>query len=189
MHDVFFSLQKVVFMNLQQLRKIGVFYGRFTLSYTQVGYRARSLLWVNPKRDFAGQHWLVTGASGGLGRTIALEAARAGATVTVVARSAHKLAQVVADGNAMGIHGIDTAVCDFSLQADTERLVRELLQSGRKIDVLVNNVGMLNHKMTLTAEGREHSFTTNLLSHYVLTEGLIRGGGFGMHLRSKPKSG
>ena len=165
-------------MNLQQLRKIGVFYGRFTLSYTQVGYRARSLLWVNPKRDFSGQHWLVTGASGGLGRHIALEAARAGATVTVVARSAEKLAQVVADGNVMGIHGVDIAVCDFSLQADTERLVGDLLQSGRKIDVLVNNVGLLNHQLTLTAEGREHSFTTNLLSHYVLTEGLIRGGGF-----------
>jgi len=165
-------------MNLQQLKKIGVFYGRFTLSYTQVGYRARSLLWVNPKVDFSGQHWLVTGASGGLGRHIALEAARAGATVTIAARNAAKLAQVLADGKQMGIHGIDTVVCDFSLQADTERLVRELLARGRKIDVLVNNVGLLNHTHTLTAEGREHSFTTNLLSHYVLTEGLIRGGGF-----------
>ena len=43
-------------MNLQQLKKIGVFYGRFTLSYTQVGYRARSLLWVDPKANFSGQH-------------------------------------------------------------------------------------------------------------------------------------
>lgn len=165
-------------MNFQQLKKIGVFYGRFTLSYTQIGYRARSVLWANPKADFSGQHWLVTGASGGLGRHIALEAARAGATVTAVARNAAKLAQVVADGNLMGIHGIDTAVCDFSLQADTDRLVRELLKRGRKIDVLVNNIGLLNHELTLTMEGREHTFTTNLLSHYALTEGLIRGGGF-----------
>ena len=165
-------------MNLQQLKKLGVFYGRFTLSYTQVGYRARSLLWSNTPADFSGQHWLVTGSSGGLGRYIALAAARAGATVTLLARSAEKLAQVVQDAKAEGLAGIDTAVCDFSLQSDTERLVRELIASGRKVDVLVNNVGLLNKDMIITAEGREHSFVTNLLSHYVLTEGLIRGGAF-----------
>lgn len=165
-------------MNLQQLKKLCVFYGRFTLSYSQIGYRARSLLWSNARLDFSGQHWLVSGASGGLGRTMALAAARAGATVTVLARNPEKLALVVADAKAEGITGLDTAVCDFSLQGDTARLVRELIASGRKIDVLVNNVGLLNKELIVTAEGREHSFATNLLSHYVLTEGLIRGGAF-----------
>ena len=61
-----------------------------------------------------------------------------------------------------------TAVCDFSLQSDTEGLVRELLAGGRKIDVLVNNAGVLNHKLTLTAEGREQTFTTNLLCELLL---------------------
>ena len=59
-------------------------------------------------------------------------------------------------------------MCDFSLQSGTERLVRELLAGGRKIDVLVNNVGVLNHKLTFTAEGREQTFTTNLLSELLL---------------------
>jgi dehydrogenase/reductase SDR family protein 12 len=165
-------------MNLQQLRKIMVFYGRFTPSYTQVGYRARSLLWRDPKADFSGQHWVVTGGSGGLGRFIALEAARLGANVTAVARNQSRLDQVVADGKARGITRIDTMLCDFSLQTDTQRLVRDLAADARKIDVLINNVGLLNHAHTITAEGREHSFTTNLLSHYVLTEGLIRADAF-----------
>jgi dehydrogenase/reductase SDR family member 12 len=165
-------------MNLQQLRKIMVFYGRFTPSYTQVGYRARSLLWRDPKADFSGQHWLVTGASGGLGRFIALEAARLGAHVTAVARNQSRLDQVVADGKAQGISRIDTMLCDFSLQTDTQRLVHELAPRRPGIDVLVNNVGLLNHAHTITTEGREHSFTTNLLSHYVLTEGLIRADAF-----------
>ncbi len=165
-------------MNLQQLRKLMVFYGRFTPSYTQVGYRARSLFWRDPKPDFSGQHWVVTGASGGLGRFIALEASRLGASVTAVARSQPKLDQVVADARAMGVAGIGTALCDFSLQADTERLVGDLAASPRKIDVLVNNVGLLDHVLRVTAEGREHTFATNLLSHYVLTEGLIRAGSF-----------
>ena len=166
-------------MTLQQLKKIAAFYARFTLSFTQVGYRARRLSWQALKADFKGQHWLVTGATGGLGRQIALSAAQAGATVTVAARSTEKLAQVVADAKAMGISGIDTEVCDFSLQSDTARFLRKLAGAGRKIDVLVNNVGVLNDDHSLTSEGRESSFTINFLSHYLLTEGLIHRGVFG----------
>ena len=55
-------------MNFQQLKKIAAFYGRFTLSFTQVGYLWRKLFWPRVNLDFAGQHWLVTGGSGGLGR-------------------------------------------------------------------------------------------------------------------------
>ncbi len=166
-------------MNLPLLKKIAAFYARFTLSFTQVGYRWRSLFWTSTKIDFSGQHWLVTGGSGGLGRQIVLSAAKAGATVTAAARSADKLAQLVAEAKAIGISGIDTEVCDFSLQSDTARLMRKVAASGRKIDVLVNNVGVLNDDHSMTSEGREPSFTINFLSHYLLTEGLIRQGAFG----------
>ena len=165
-------------MNVQQLKKIVGFYARFTVSFTQLGFRARHLTWTPFKADFSGQRWLVTGASAGLGRHIAIEAARCGAQVTVAARSAQKLSQVVADAAAQGIHGIDTAVCDFSLQSDTARFVREQAGCGRKIDVLVNNVGVLNDDHSLTSERRETSFVINSLSHYLLTEGLIRRGAF-----------
>lgn len=165
-------------MNLQQLKKVAAFYARFTLSFTEVGYQARKLSWPALKADFTGQRWLVTGATGGLGRQIALSAAKAGATVVAAARSASKLAQLVADAKTMGITSIETELCDFSLQSDTARFMRTVLLSGRKIDVLVNNVGVLNDDHSLTAEGRESSFTINFLSHYLLTEGLIRGGAF-----------
>jgi dehydrogenase/reductase SDR family protein 12 len=165
-------------MNWQQLKKVAAFYGRFTLSFTQIGYRARRLTWPDLKADFTGQHWLVTGASGGLGLFIAQEAARRGAKVTIAARNPQKLAQAVAESKALGIERIDTAVCDFSLQSDTTRLVRELAAANKKVDVLVNNVGVLNDDHSLTREGRESSFTINFLSHYLLTEGLIRRGLF-----------
>jgi dehydrogenase/reductase SDR family member 12 len=161
-------------VNYQQMKKVAAFYGRFTLSYTQIGYRARSLTWPALKPDFSGQHWLVTGASGGLGRHIALSAAGAGATVTAAARSNGKLAQLIADAKPAGAGSVQAAVCDFSLQEDTARLVQRLADSGRRIDVLVNNVGVLNDDHSLTREGREPSFTINLLSHYLLTQGLIR---------------
>ena len=165
-------------MNWQQLKKVAAFYGRFTLSFTQIGYRARSLTWPALQADFTGKHWLVTGASGGLGLHIAQEAARRGARVTIAARNAHKLALAVNDSRALGIERIDAAVCDFSLQADTAKLLRELAAADTKIDVLVNNVGVLIDEHSLSREGRESSFTINFLSHYLLTEGLIRRGVF-----------
>lgn len=166
-------------MNLPMLKKVAAFYARFTLSFTQVGYRFRSLTWPKVNLDFKGQHWLVTGGSGGLGKQIALSAAKAGATVTIAARSASKLAEVISEAKTMGITGIDSMICDFSLQSDTSRFLKELVGSGRKVDVLVNNVGVLNDDHTLTAEGREASFAINFLSHYLLTEGMIKGHAFG----------
>ena len=163
-------------MNYQQLKKIVGFYSRFTGSFTQVGYRWRSLSWDRFTPDYQGQHWLVTGGSGGIGRHIVLEAARAGATVTAVARSEPKLAVLREDARRAGIQGVATECCDFTSQSDTERLLRRLEGAGRKLDVLVNNVGVLLDDLSVTAEGRESSFVSNLLSHYQLTEGLIRAG-------------
>jgi len=163
-------------MNYQQLKKIVGFYSRFTGSFTQVGYRWRSLSWDKFTPDYRGQHWLVTGGSGGIGRHIVLEAARAGATVTAVARSEPKLAALREDARRAGIQGVATECCDFTLQSDTERLLRRLEGGGRKLDVLVNNVGVLLDDLSVTAEGRESSFVSNLLSHYQLTEGLVRAG-------------
>jgi dehydrogenase/reductase SDR family protein 12 len=163
-------------MNYQQLKKIVGFYSRFTASFTQVGYRWRSLSWDKFTPDYRGQHWLVTGGSGGIGRHIVLEAARAGATVTAVARSESKLGVLREDARQAGIQGVATECCDFTLQSDTERLLRRLEGAGRKLDVLVNNVGVLLDDLSVTAEGRESSFVSNLLSHYQLTEGLIRAG-------------
>ena len=159
-------------MNWRQLRKIFAFYGRFTVSFTQIGYAARRMLWSRVQPDFSGQHWLVTGASGGLGRAIALAAVRGGASVTAAARSAEKLAALAAEAGP----ALATIRCDFALQQDTEQLLTLLQQKGRRIDVLVNNVGVLLDDFTTTDEGRETSFATNLLTHFQLTEGLIARG-------------
>ena len=163
-------------MTLQQLRKVVAFYGRFTLSFTQVGYLVRKPFWPSFKPSFTGQHWLVTGGSGGLGREMVLTALRAGAAVTAAARSADKLRALQAEVAAAGLTGLDTETCDFTLTADTQRLIERLLAKGRRIDALMNNVGVLNDDLTITAEGREASFGSNILSHYQLTEALIAGG-------------
>ena len=62
--------------------------------------------------------------------------------------------------------------------ARTQRLLARLIEDGRRIDVLMNNVGILLNEHELTGEGREKSFVTNLLSHFQLTEGLAEAGKF-----------
>jgi len=78
-------------------------------------------------------------------------------------RNQSKLDQLLADGRAMGVDRIETALCDFSLQADTQRLVRDLVGRGDKIDVLIDDVGLLSHAHHITSEGREHTFAADLL--------------------------
>jgi dehydrogenase/reductase SDR family protein 12 len=143
------------------------FYARFLLSATQIGFEWRALPPL-PKEDWSGKTWLVTGASGGLGRAISERAAANGAHVIAAARSAEKLAQL------SGVSGVAVEVCDFSLMSDTTALVQRLIDSNRKIDVLVNNVGSMAPSFATTNEGKEVSVATNLLSHFLLTESLLK---------------
>lgn len=147
------------------------FFTRFAYSFSALGYRQRRLLWKDAPRDFRDQRWLVTGASGGIGRAIASGAADGGAEVLALARSAEKLAELESDvGENILSHPVD-----LSLTKNIERFLGELeLPGGNlQIDVLVNNVGVLLNEHQVSQEGHELSFATNLLNHYALTSGLI----------------
>ena len=150
-----------------------VFFTGFIPSFTRIGYRARRARWETLTPDFAGQRWLVTGASTGLGREIALAAATAGADVVAVARASDRLSALAA---APGPGSVTTRAADLSLVAVTRELVDELAADGRPFDVLVNNVGVLFNEQTTTPEGLDAGFATNLLNQYLLTEGLKKHG-------------
>ncbi len=150
------------------------FYGRFFCSFTAIGFYVRRLFWRRFQPDFRGQHWVVTGASAGIGRHIALAAARAGASVTAVARASTKLDEVMATAQAEGLQ-LQAAPCDLSSMADVSRWLKERT-AAQSVDVLVNNAGVMLDEHSLTAEGLDASFATNLLSHYRLTTGLVAAG-------------
>ena len=71
--------------------------------------------------------------------------------------------------------GITTHPIDLSLKRNISVFLDEMAGSsaGTTIDVLVNNVGVLLNEHQLSDEGFELSFATNLLNHYLLTNGLI----------------
>jgi len=158
--------------------KIINFYARFTPTYTKIGYYARRLTWGSgPTLDFTGQTWLVTGASLGIGKAIMQAAAEAGARVIGVARNMERLEAARAELKPQAAERVRLVAADFSLQSGTQEFLQDLLESGEKLDVLMNNVGLLLNDLIITSEGREASFVTNVLSHFQLTEGLLNGGG------------
>jgi dehydrogenase/reductase SDR family protein 12 len=160
-------------VNFAQLKKVAGFYGRFLLSFSAIGYRTRSLFWKSYDANFAAQTWIVTGATGGIGRAIVEGAVRGGATVFALARNRVKLEHLARD--AAGPGRVEPVEVDLSLVADTRRAAAELISRGIKFDVLVNNVGILLDDVTVTSEGFEASYATNLLNHWVLTEALLAG--------------
>jgi dehydrogenase/reductase SDR family protein 12 len=164
----------------QALMKSVNFYGRFAPSFTRVGYVARGLPFRPVRADYGGQVWLVTGATGGLGRATTLKAVRKGAIVLAVGRNVAALESLQAE--AAGAPGtVVPVVCDLSSMKAVSALPDRPELSGVRIDVLVNNVGLLMRSFEPTSEGLETSYATNLLGHYVLTErlreqGLLRDG-------------
>ncbi len=150
-----------------------MFYGRFAASFSQVGFLTRRMFWPSFKPDFRGQHWLVTGGSGGLGRQMVWAGLQGGATVIAAARSEQKLRELASEAAAAGLSRLEIEHCDFTSMRETRELVERLSSRGSRIDVLMNNVGVMNDELVITPEGVEASFASNLLAHYVLTEGLI----------------
>ncbi|GMU69086.1 MAG: hypothetical protein AMXMBFR37_14180 [Steroidobacteraceae bacterium] len=161
-------------MDIAKLRKIAGFYGRFLVSFSAIGYRARALAWPRLTADLGGQTWAVTGATGGIGRAIADEALRRGATLVPIARNPDKLAALAASAP----QRVFPVTADLSLVRETRQAAAAVIAAGRRIDVLVNNVGVLLDDLTLTGEGFETSYATNLLNHFVLTEALLAADAF-----------
>ena len=152
-----------------------LFYGKFIRSFSAIGFRRRASDWEDSIPDFRGQRWLVTGATGGIGRAVALGAAAAGAEVFAVGRDPDKLSALRTDaGRSAGLH---TRKLDLASIRALRKAAQGRLAADGPFDVLVNNVGVLLHEFQRTAEGLERSFATNLLGHFVLTETLQREGG------------
>jgi len=91
---------------------------------------------------------LITGASQGLGRALALAFAREGASVVVNSRSEESLQPVVEEIEGSGAEVLAVAA-DVSEGAGVERLVNAAVERFGRIDVLVNNAGVLGPRVPI----------------------------------------
>jgi NAD(P)-dependent dehydrogenase (short-subunit alcohol dehydrogenase family) len=122
-------------------------------------------------RSLTGRTALVTGASRGIGRAIALDLAQHGARVCCVARNEQALLSVVreiSDANGCGVH----IVADLSQPTDFSAIIRTATEYLGGLDILVNNVGgvedIKSHR-DLSLEDWTKAFQLNLFSIVGLT--------------------
>ncbi len=117
---------------------------------------------------------LVTGASRGIGRAIALQLARQGAVVVAAARGDHAgdtAAAIVAAGGQAEAVGVD--VTDA---AALERLPGEIIAKHHRLDILVSNAGITRDQllMRMKREDWDAVIATNLTATFTLTQAALR---------------
>ena len=91
---------------------------------------------------------VITGASQGLGRALALAYAEAGARVVMNSRSEENLRPVAEEAESSGAEVLAIAA-DVSQSADVQRLVGAATQRFGRVDVLVNNAGLLGPRVAI----------------------------------------
>jgi len=114
---------------------------------------------------------LVTGASQGIGRAIALELAAQGATVALAARNADKLAAVAAEIAAAG-GAAEPFALDMASEDSIKACAKAVLARFSKIDILVNNAGITKDGLMLRMKRQDWDdvLTTNLTGAFLLTQ-------------------
>lgn len=117
--------------------------------------------------DLTGKLAVITGGSSGLGLETARALAGAGAQVIVPARRASLAEQAVA-----GIGGVEADELDLSDQDSVRAFAERFLASGRAIDLLVCNAGVMAHPEARFGPGWEAHFAINHLGHYALVNRL-----------------
>jgi NAD(P)-dependent dehydrogenase (short-subunit alcohol dehydrogenase family) len=115
-----------------------------------------------------GKTVLVTGATGGIGLETARALARMGARVVVGARDVSR-GQAIVEEVSVGGGSAELLEIDMASFASVRRAAERLAAEHPKLDVLVNNAGVVVRERRRTADGHELTWQTNFLSHFLLT--------------------
>ena len=124
--------------------------------------------------DASGATTLVTGATDGLGRSVARELAARGATVLLHGRSQERLGATLEElpSRVRGEES-NSYLADLSSLAAVRDLAERILSEHDRLDVLVNNAGIISPDRKESKDGYELTFAVNHLSHFLLTRLLL----------------
>ncbi len=119
---------------------------------------------------------LVTGATRGIGKAIALKMAKEGANVGIVSSSSLKNAEAVCDEiKELGVNA-KPYVCDVSNFEETEKLAKDFLADFDKLDIIVNNAGITRDGLLLTMKEEDFDkvIGVNLKGNYNVVKSFIK---------------
>jgi short-subunit dehydrogenase/thioester reductase-like protein len=117
------------------------------------------------KGAIAGRTVMVTGASDGIGREVAMQVAEAGGHVLLVSRTREKLEtvqhEIERDGGMASVHP-----CDLSDDEDIVRMAKEVLAEHGHVDILVNNAGRSIRRSVKLSLDRFHDYERTMQLNY-----------------------
>ncbi len=117
----------------------------------------------------SGKVVVVTGASQGIGKATALGIAKLGAKVVMVSRDPARAREALAEVKALSTSDdVEALTADLSLVAGASEAASDLRRRFPRIDVLINNAGLVPPRRALTADGVESALALNHLAHWVL---------------------
>ncbi|HEX4564050.1 MAG TPA: oxidoreductase [Solirubrobacteraceae bacterium] len=129
---------------------------------------------ANDIPDQSGRVTVVTGANGGLGLETARELARKGAHVVMAVRNQDKAQAAAADIRAgTPDAALEMVAVDLGSQASVRAAAEQILRDHERIDLLVNNAGVMGIPERKTVDGYEMQFGVDHLGHWTLTALLL----------------
>jgi NAD(P)-dependent dehydrogenase (short-subunit alcohol dehydrogenase family) len=116
-----------------------------------------------------GKTCIVTGASSGIGKEAAVALARAGARVAIVCRTPDRGQDALAEIRRRSGGDVALFVADLGAQRAIRALAAQLATALPRVDVLVNNAGLILDRRVLTEDGLETTFAVNHIGYFLLT--------------------
>jgi len=127
--------------------------------------------------------YLITGANSGIGKETARAIAKMGATVIMACRNIQKAQAVCDDINAeTGLNNVSILQVDVSSQASIRNMADAFGKKYDKLDVLINNAGLIAENKEMTDDGFESMFGTNHLGYFLTTHYMLP------YLKKAPKA-
>jgi len=116
-----------------------------------------------------GKHVLVTGATSGVGRAAAHALLARGAALTLLCRDPTRAELVAEEVCNKGGTRPELLIADLGNLDSVRRAAAKFMDSGRPLDILLNNAGLINTTRRETVDGFEETFAVNHLGPFLLT--------------------
>jgi NAD(P)-dependent dehydrogenase (short-subunit alcohol dehydrogenase family) len=128
----------------------------------------------NTRGGMEGKVALITGGTSGIGRAAAAALAAMGAEVVVTGRSKERgEAAVGGIRETSGNERVSLMLADLAAQAEVRALAEGFRERHARLDVLVNNAGLIQSQRTQTPDGLELTLAVNHLAPFLLTNQLL----------------